>query len=93
MLLDSVTFGEKQRPGCIHRGQRRLGFRVHREHLDHSALVDVGFEDQRGRRPFRYLMRYLSFETRRRFLGWMAFGLVIYFLYGVRHSCLRQARS
>jgi basic amino acid/polyamine antiporter, APA family len=38
-----------------------------------------------------YLMTDLEKETWFRFVGWMILGLVIYFLYGYRHSRLRQA--
>jgi APA family basic amino acid/polyamine antiporter len=38
-----------------------------------------------------YLMTDLEKETWFRFIGWMLLGLVIYFLYGYRHSRLRQA--
>jgi len=36
------------------------------------------------------LMFSLPLETWLRFIGWLAIGLLIYFFYGVRHSCLRQ---
>lgn len=38
------------------------------------------------------LMLSLPVETWYRFVIWLAIGLMIYFLYGVRHSKLRQAR-
>ena len=37
-----------------------------------------------------YLAQDLELETWLRFIGWMLAGLVIYFLYGYRHSRLRQ---
>ena len=37
-----------------------------------------------------YLAADLELETWLRFLGWMGLGLLIYFLYGYRHSRLRQ---
>jgi len=36
------------------------------------------------------LMLSLPLETWLRFFGWLAIGLVIYFLYSVRHSKLRR---
>jgi APA family basic amino acid/polyamine antiporter len=37
-----------------------------------------------------FLMKYLSQATWFRFVGWLALGLVIYFVYGMRHSKLRR---
>jgi APA family basic amino acid/polyamine antiporter len=37
-----------------------------------------------------YLMRYLEAATWYRFIGWLVLGLVIYFVYGIRHSRLRR---
>jgi APA family basic amino acid/polyamine antiporter len=37
-----------------------------------------------------FLMKYLERATWIRFVGWMAIGLAVYFLYGIRHSKLRQ---
>jgi basic amino acid/polyamine antiporter, APA family len=37
-----------------------------------------------------YLMRYLDRDTWIRFVGWLLLGLIIYFVYGRRHSRLRR---
>ena len=37
-----------------------------------------------------FLMKYLERDTWIRFVGWMVLGLIVYFLYGIRHSKLRQ---
>jgi len=37
-----------------------------------------------------FLMKYLSGETWIRFAVWLLIGLIVYFLYGIRHSKLRQ---
>jgi len=37
-----------------------------------------------------FLMKYLEQATWFRFAGWLILGLIIYFLYGIRHSRLRQ---
>jgi APA family basic amino acid/polyamine antiporter len=37
-----------------------------------------------------YLMRYLDRDTWIRFIAWLALGLLIYFVYGRRHSRLRR---
>jgi APA family basic amino acid/polyamine antiporter len=37
-----------------------------------------------------FLMKYLERETWERFIGWLALGLVIYFVYGRTHSRLRE---
>jgi APA family basic amino acid/polyamine antiporter len=37
-----------------------------------------------------YLMRYLERDTWLRFIGWLLLGLIIYFIYGKRHSRLRR---
>jgi basic amino acid/polyamine antiporter, APA family len=37
-----------------------------------------------------YLMTKLPIETWLRFFGWLALGLVIYAVYGYRHSRLRR---
>ena len=40
-----------------------------------------------------YLMRYLEGATWLRFVGWLVLGLVVYFLYGIRHSRLRRGET
>src|ERR671920_1062592 len=37
-----------------------------------------------------FLMKYLERDTWIRFGGWLVLGLIIYFLYGIRHSRLRR---
>jgi APA family basic amino acid/polyamine antiporter len=37
-----------------------------------------------------YLMYYLPWRTWERLLIWLGIGLVVYFLYGYRHSKLNQ---
>jgi APA family basic amino acid/polyamine antiporter len=37
-----------------------------------------------------FLMKYLSRATWERFVIWLVLGLIVYFLYGIRHSKLRQ---
>src|SRR4029079_19311860 len=37
-----------------------------------------------------FLMKYLERDTWIRFVVWMVIGLAVYFLYGIRHSKLRQ---
>jgi basic amino acid/polyamine antiporter, APA family len=39
-----------------------------------------------------FLMKYLEAATWIRFGAWLALGLVVYFVYGMRHSLLRQGR-
>ena len=40
-----------------------------------------------------YLMRELTVETWLRFVGWLAAGLLIYVLYGRRHSRLQKGET
>jgi len=37
-----------------------------------------------------FLMKYLSRETWERFVIWLILGLIVYFVYGMRHSKLRR---
>ena len=70
------------------------------------GVVVLRYTDPGRRRPFRTpwvpvvpalsvvgclgLMALLPWATWRRFLIWLAIGLAVYFLYGVRHSRVRQ---